>query len=53
MRLRLDAGILAKDAMRHFLKIANRGIIACAGKFFGEIPGKISGEIISTALSNP
>jgi len=30
----LDAGILAKGAMRHFWKIANRAIIACPGKIF-------------------
>ncbi len=40
MKLGLDAGILAKDAMRHFRKIANRLIIACAGKIFCENPGK-------------
>ena len=34
MRGGLDAGILAKGAMRHFWKIANRAIIACAGKIF-------------------
>jgi len=46
MRLSLDAGILAKNAMRHFWKIANRAFIACAGKFFEEIPGKNFGEIV-------
>jgi aspartate/methionine/tyrosine aminotransferase len=35
-----DAGILAKDAMRHFWKIANRAIVVCAGKIFWESPGK-------------
>ena len=34
----------AKGAMRHVWKIANRAIVACAGKNFGESPGKISGE---------
>jgi len=34
-----DAGILAKGAMRHFWKIANRAFIACAGKFFMEKRG--------------
>jgi len=42
MRVGLDAGILAKDAMRHFWKIANRAFIAFAGKIFCEIVlGKI------------
>jgi len=46
MRLGLDAGILAKGAMRHFWKIANRVFIACAGKiFFVEVPGKNSVKI--------
>ena len=40
MRLGLDRGILAKDAMRHFRKIANRAFIAFAGKIFWENPGK-------------
>jgi len=34
MRWGLDAGILAKGAMRHFWKVANRAFIACAGKIF-------------------
>jgi len=34
MRVGLDAGILAKGAMRHFWKIANRAFIAFAGKDF-------------------
>jgi len=29
-----------KGAMRHFWKIANRAIVACAGKLFCELPGK-------------
>jgi len=36
----LDAGILAKGAMRHFWKIANRAIVAFAGKIFCESSGK-------------
>jgi hypothetical protein len=40
MRLGLDAGILAKDAMRLW-KIANRAFIACAGNIFWESFGKI------------
>ncbi len=35
-----DAGILAKDAIQHFWKIANRAIIAWAGKCFCESFGK-------------
>ena len=31
---------LAKGAMRHFWKIANRAIVAFAGKIFCENPGK-------------
>ena len=46
MRLGLDAGILAKGAMRHFWKIANRAFIAFAERFFVKVPGKISGEIV-------
>jgi len=46
MRLGLDAGILAKDAMRHFQRIANRAFIAYAGKIFCEITGKIFDEIV-------
>ena len=46
MRRGLDTGILAKGAMRHFWKIANRAIIAFAGKIFVKIPGKIFGEIV-------
>jgi len=42
----LDAGILAKEAMRHFWKIANRVVVANAGKIFGKIPEKIFGEIV-------
>jgi len=33
----LDTGILAKGAMRHLWKIANRMFIVFAGKFYGEI----------------
>ena len=29
-----------------FWKIANRAFIACAGKFFGKVPGKFLGEIV-------
>jgi len=46
MRRGLDAGILVKDAMRHFWKIANRAFIAFAVKIFVKVPGKISGEIV-------
>ena len=46
MRWGLDAGILAKDAMRHFWKIANRAFIAFGGKIFVKVPGEISGEIV-------
>ena len=42
----MDAGILAKGAMRHFWKIANRAIVAFTGKILVKIPGKISGEIV-------
>jgi len=34
MRLGLDAGIIAKDAMRHFWKIANLAFSAFAAKNF-------------------
>jgi len=37
---------LAKDAMRHCWKIANRTFIACAGKILGKVPGKTFGEIV-------
>jgi len=46
MRWGLDAGILAKGAMRHFWKIANRAFIAFAGKIFWESFGKIFMEIV-------
>ncbi len=36
----------AKGAMRHFWNIANRAIVACAGKIFVKVPGKIFGEIV-------
>jgi energy-coupling factor transporter ATP-binding protein EcfA2 len=40
MMLGLDAGILAKSAMRYFWKIANRVFVANAGKIFWESSGK-------------
>jgi hypothetical protein len=50
MRLGFDAGILTKDAMRHFWKIANRAFIACAGKIFWESPGKNMGTRIMAGV---
>jgi len=45
----LDAGILARGVMRHFLKIANHAFIACAGKFsvkiFWEKFGKVNHQL--------
>jgi len=35
---------LAKGAMRHFWKITNRAIVACAGKLFWESFGKVLGK---------
>jgi hypothetical protein len=38
--VRIGCRNLAKGAMRHFWKIANRGFVACAGIIFWESPGK-------------
>ncbi len=43
----LDAEIFAKDAMRHFWKIANRVFVACDGKiFWGNCFGKYLVKLI-------
>ena len=44
--VRIGCRNFAKGAMRHFWIIANRGFVACAERFFGEVPGKIFGEIV-------
>ena len=44
--VRIGCRNLAKGAMRHFRKIANRAINACAGKIFVKITEKIFGEIV-------
>jgi hypothetical protein len=46
MRLSLDAGILAKDAMRYFGKSRTVRSSRVPERFFGEMSGKIFSEIV-------
>jgi len=46
MMLGLDAGILAKGAMRHFGKSRTVRSSRVPERFFVKVPGKISGRIV-------